>query len=87
MGSYFDIRSFVADSASGDPVKDAVKNGTRQANDYLEKQLEDTETTTKVISTSTHIIGHGNYFSYIITMTLEVHYPEPEDEETKDEQS
>lgn len=65
------IKSFVADSASGNPVKDAVKNATNQADNYIGERGDD-EITARVLSISTHIVGHGDYFSYIITMVLDL---------------
>jgi hypothetical protein len=78
--SYRAIQSFVGSSLHyKNPVKDAVENATRLAEEYFTKWEDDC--TIVVENTTTHIIGHGDYFSYVITMVLKMTHPYDEEEE------
>ena len=79
MGYYLEVKSFIGEGCISDPVQDAVKSATKQADNYLDNRSSDDEKC-KVVSTSTQIIGHGDYISYIITMVIEIHYSDVEED-------
>lgn len=76
------IKSFVGEAVMlhADPVKAAVDSAMKQFDRWVDEKLGQ-NLIPRVISMNTHILAHGDYFSYILTVAVELVDTTAEDEE------